>query len=115
MPEKFNMMGKPAPIGCNAIALFINCDGFRKKDGSFYTGKDIWDSNSHGELFGVFCAAEFLQKAIGIFWDVLPSLLQILLLDIQDHKQSLIAIDMPTGIGKKCCEYLWRCPWVENG
>ena len=111
MPEQFNIIGKSASIGCNAIALFINSDGFRKKDGSLFTGEDIWHSNSHGELFGVFCALEFIQKIINKIWDEIPSLLQVSLLNIQDSNGSLIMIDMPTGIGQRCCELLWRCPW----
>ena len=112
MNRLLDFKGKPLIYACNAITFFINADGFRKKDGSLYTGDDIWGSNSHGELFGVFSAIKFLEE-IGKAEEM-----QDIDIEIKDalliicNGGSPPVLDKYTGIGRACCEFLWKCSWV---
>ena len=114
MNNLLNFAGKPLIYPCNAIALLINADGFRKKDGQLYTGDDVFHCNSHGELFGVFSAIKLL-KEIGESEEMqnIEKEIKDALATIHDGGK-LPALDTYTGIGKACCEFLWKCPWVDD-
>ena len=114
MDNLLNFAGKPLIYPCDAIALFINADGFRRKDGQPYTGDDIFRSNSHGELFGVISAIRFLEE-IGKadeMQDIITEMKDALAAIHRGEKTSIL--DKYTGIGKACCEFLWQCSWVKD-
>jgi len=115
MKNLLDYTGKPLKDACNTIALFINADGFRKKDGTPYTGEDIFNCNPHGELSGVFTAVRFLYECgkEQKFYNVMGSELTTALVSIQNGEDRII-IDAPSGIGRACCGFLWRCPWDKK-
>jgi hypothetical protein len=63
---------KPAIRCCAVVAILLNSDGYRKKDKSAFSASDVWNSNSHGELFGVLGAIRIADEFLNKMYDKLP-------------------------------------------
>lgn len=68
---------------CAAVAYLINCDNVayefsRDESGNLrvFTAEDIWNSNSHGELAGVYSAIELATAAHETGLNDFPSIIQ---------------------------------------
>lgn len=95
---------------CELIAWMINCDnqfvGFTDKT---YTGEMIWKSNSHGELFGVMTAIEFVKSVLKD-GQVMESWYNKMCYKILEGHKEPVSIKYAGTIGMRCMKSLWRMP-----
>jgi hypothetical protein len=123
--------GTPIIRGCNIVAYFIMLGGLRRRRpgaeeyDAKITGKEVFSSNSHGELFGVYEAiymadAELSHLAAFIKKDPESNALKFIIDDcirmLADDEQifpTTVIAEVGRNIGKRLCECLWQITWRE--
>jgi len=109
--QHFIFTGKLVKNGCAVVAILLNSDGYRKKDKSPFRAIDVWRSNSHGELFGVFDAIQFAGEMVNKMYDILLPEMRVAIgnaLETGEDQDVEECEKWFTGIGRACAQMMWR-------
>jgi len=110
MIKRFDVSGKTMTSALSVVALLIAADGYIKKDGNQMTADEIWNSNSHGELFGVIGAMQLCMDVINEIADKLPKGLDSAI-DYAINNNIVLDVGNDgiwrTGVGRACAQNIW--------